>query len=66
MKHYVEVFGQAMLNRYQARSYPSAPADYGIPFQSGWDINGISNDLGVDMEGLEKLIEAKGELVDVK
>lgn len=66
MKHYVEVFGQAMLNRYQARSFHSAPANYGIPFQSGWDINGISNDLGVDMEGLEKLIEAKGDLADVK
>lgn len=66
IKHYVEVFGQAMLNRYQARSYHSAPANYGIPFQSGWDTNGISNDLGVDMDGLEKLIEAKGELVDVK
>lgn len=65
IQHYIEVFGQDMLNRYNARSYYSAPANYGIPFQSGWDINGISNDLGVDMEGLEKLIEEKGELVDV-
>jgi glutaconate CoA-transferase, subunit A len=66
MKHYVEVFGQQMLNRYLARSFYSAPANYGIPFQSGWDINGISNDLGVDMQGLEKLIAEKGDIVDVK
>jgi glutaconate CoA-transferase subunit A len=66
MKHYVKIFGQQMLNNYQARSYHSAPANYGIPFQSGWDHNGISHDLGVDREGLEQLIEKKGELVDVK
>lgn len=66
IQHYTKVFGQDMLNRYQARSYHSAPANYGIPFQSGWDLNGISNDLGVDMEGLEKLIAEKGELVNVK
>jgi glutaconate CoA-transferase subunit A len=66
MKHYVEVFGQQMLNRYLARSFHSAPANYGIPFQSGWDNNGISNDLGVDMQGLEKLIAEKGDIVDVK
>ncbi len=65
IKHYVEIFGQSMLNRYNARAYYSAPANYGIPFQSGWDHNGISHDLGVDMEGLEKLIEEKGELADV-
>ena len=65
IKHYVEIFGQPMLNRYNARAYYSAPANYGIPFQSGWDHNGISHDLGVDMEGLEKLIEEKGELADV-
>lgn len=65
IKHYIEVFGQTMLNRYHARSYYSAPANYGIAFQSGWDNNGISNDLGVDMEGLERLIAEKGELIDV-
>lgn len=66
IQHYVKIFGQKMLNRYQARSFYSAPANYGIPFQSGWDINGVSNDLGVDMDGLERLIEEKGEVVDVK
>lgn len=65
IRHYIEVFGQSMLNRYSARSYYSAPADYGVPFRSCWDNNGISNDLGVDMEGLEKLIAEKGELIDV-
>ena len=65
IRHYVEVFGLDMLNRYRAKSYFSAPANYGVAFESGWDTNGLSLDLGVDMEGLEKLIEEKGELVDV-
>lgn len=66
MRHYIEVFGQETLNLYRARSYYSAPADYGVAFESGWDASGRSLDLGVDMEGLEKLIEEKGELVHVE
>jgi len=66
MRHYIEVFGQETLNRYRARSYYSAPADYGVAFESGWDASDQSLDLGVDMEGLEKLIEEKGELVHVE
>ena len=65
LRHYVEVFGMDMLTRYNAKSYYSAPANYGVAFESGWDANGLSHDLGVDMEGLEKLIEERGELVDV-
>jgi hypothetical protein len=37
-----------------------------VAFESGWDANDRSLDLGVDMEGLEKLIEEKGELVHVE
>ena len=66
MRHYIEVFGQETMNRYRARSYYSAPADYGVAFESAWDANELSVDLGVDMEGLEKLIEEKGELVHVE
>jgi len=66
MKHYIEVFGQRSLDRFRARSYYSAPANYGVAFSSGWDTNGLALSLGVDMKGLEQLIEEKGELVDVK
>src|SRR5450759_2784845 len=66
MRHYIEVFGQETLNLYRARSYYSAPADYGVAFESGWDASDRSLDLGVDMEGPEKLIEEKGELVHVE
>jgi glutaconate CoA-transferase subunit A len=66
MQHYIEVFGQETLNRYSARSYYSAPADYGVAFESAWDADDRSLDLGVDMEGLEKLIAEKGEIVHVK
>ncbi len=65
IKHYIDVFGLDMLNRYKAKSYYSAPADYGVALESGWDYNGLSLELGVDMEGLEKMIEERGELVDV-
>ena len=65
-QHYVQVFGQETLNRFRARSYYSAPANYGVAFESGWDTYGQALLLGVDMTGLEKLISEKGELVDVK
>jgi glutaconate CoA-transferase, subunit A len=65
IQHYVQVFGQASLDRYRTKSYFSAPANYGIAFESGWDTNGLSVDLGVDMAGLERLIAEKGDLVDV-
>ena len=65
IQHYVEVFGQESLNRYRARSYYSAPANYGIAFDSGWDSNGKALSLGVDMDGLERLIAEKGDIVDV-
>jgi glutaconate CoA-transferase subunit A len=64
--HYVQVFGQDTLNRFRARSYYSAPADYGIAFESGWDANGRALLLGVDMAGLEKLIAERGEIVHVE
>ena len=53
IQHYIDVFGLDMLNRYKAKSYYSAPADYGVALESGWDYNGLSLELGVDMEGLE-------------
>jgi len=65
MKHYIQVFGLESLTRVRAKSYYSAPANYGIAQDSGWDPNGLAWELGVDMEGLERLIEEKGEIVDV-
>jgi glutaconate CoA-transferase subunit A len=66
IQHYVRVFGQKSLDRYRAKSYYSAPANYGIAFESDWDANGLSLKLGVDMKEFERLIEEKGDLVDVK
>jgi len=66
IQHYVAVFGQRSLNRYVTKSYYSAPANYGVAFESGWDENGLALKLGVDMKGLEQLIVERGELVDVK
>jgi glutaconate CoA-transferase, subunit A len=66
IQHYVAVFGQHSLDRYNVKSYYSAPANYGVAFESGWDAHGLSLKLGVDMKGLERLIVEKGELVDVK
>ncbi len=64
IQHYVQLFGQEALHRIRARAYYSAPANYVIAFESGWDPNGRACELGVDMAGLERLIEEKGEIVD--
>jgi hypothetical protein len=37
-----------------------------VAFESAWDADDRSLDLGVDMEGLEKLIAEKGEIVHVE
>ncbi|MEE9911633.1 MAG: hypothetical protein K4571_07900 [Deltaproteobacteria bacterium] len=66
ISHYIQVFGQEALDRFRARSYYSAPANYGIAFESGWDTNGLALQLGVDMAGLEKLISERGEIVHVE
>jgi glutaconate CoA-transferase subunit A len=66
IQHYVQVFGQDSLNRYRAKSYFSAPANYGAAFDSGWDANGLALGLGVDMDGLERLIAEKGDLIHVE
>jgi len=63
IRHYVQVYGQETLDRYRARSFYSAPANYGVAFESGWDTNGRALGLGVDMEGLDALIAQRGELV---
>ena len=66
IQQYVKLFGQDTLDRYKARSFYSAPANYGIAFDSGWDTYGNALTLGVDMAGLEKLIAEKGEIVHVE
>ncbi len=66
IQHCIEVFGLDMFNRCRAKPYYSAPANYGVAYDSGWDPNGLSLELGVDIAGLEKLIAEKGELVDVE
>lgn len=66
IQHYVQLFGQDTLNQFRAKSYYSAPANYGVAFESGWDIHGKSINLGVDMDGLEALIAKEGEIVNVK
>ena len=66
IKHYIQIFGYDTLNRFKAKSYYSAPANYGVAFESGWDIHGQSISFGVDMAGLEKLIAEQGEIINVK
>ena len=66
IQHYVQIFGQETLNRFRARSYYSAPANYGVAFESGWDTCGQAILLGVDMAGLEKLIFERGDIVHVE
>jgi glutaconate CoA-transferase subunit A len=65
IQHYIEIFGQRSLDRFKARSYYSAPANYGVAFSSGWDNPWFGPEFGGGHERIGTIDEEKGELVDV-
>jgi len=64
LQHYIETYGNQMLERYRAKPYYSAPTNYGIANRSLWDGEGKSTGLNIDFETLEKLIIERGDLVN--
>jgi len=64
IKHYIEKFGLAALNSIKARSFYSAPANYGTAFTSTWDERNRERTMGVTPEELESFMEEKGVLYE--
>jgi len=60
--HYLEKFGAGMLNDIRAKSYFSAPANYGSAFTSCWDLEDKERTLGITLEEMEKILEERGML----
>jgi len=48
------------LNAIRAKSYFSAPANYGSAFTSCWDNNERERTMGITLEEMEKILEERG------
>lgn len=64
MKHYIDVFGIETLKQIRARTFNSAPANYGIGVESAWHPDGTSRYFGVDRANFQQLILERGMLID--
>lgn len=60
LTHYIQHFGSGILDNLRAKSYYSAPANYGSAFTSAWDDNGQERSLGITREELERILVEKG------
>jgi glutaconate CoA-transferase subunit A len=66
LDHYIAKYGYHMLNAIKAKSYYSAPANYGAAYTSSWDYEGKDRVMGVTLEELEKIMEERGLLYGKK
>jgi glutaconate CoA-transferase, subunit A len=64
LEHYVERFGLEALYVNKARSFYSAPANYGSAYTSVWDEHNREINLGVTLEELEQFMKDKGVLYE--
>jgi glutaconate CoA-transferase subunit A len=60
--HYIASNGAGKLNAIRAKSYFSAPANYGSAFTSCWDNNERERTMGITLEEVEKILEERGLL----
>jgi glutaconate CoA-transferase subunit A len=60
--HYIASNGAGKLNAIRAKSYFSAPANYGSAFTSCWDNNERERTMGITLEEMEKILEERGLL----
>ncbi len=61
---YARKFGVGMMERFKARVFYSAPANYGAAFSSAWDENGKERTMGVTLEEMERILDEKGMLYE--
>ncbi len=62
LDHYMAKHGSEMLEAIRAKSYFSAPADYGSAFTSCWDDEDRERTMGLTLEELEEILEERGLL----
>jgi len=62
INHFIAKNGVSVLDAIRAKAFYSAPANYGSAFISCWDNEGKERSLGVTLEEMEKVMEAKGVL----
>ena len=62
INHYITSFGSGKLDAIRAKSFFSAPANYGSAFSSCWDNNERERTMGVTLEEMEKILEERGLL----
>lgn len=64
MKHYISTYGMDVVNGIKARSYYSAPANYGSAFSTVWDEQNLERTMGVTQGELEQIMKEKGVLYE--
>lgn len=64
LTHYVQKYGNGLLDNIRAKAYYSAPANYGSAFTTVWDNEGRHRDMGITLEELEQILEEKGLLYE--
>lgn len=64
MKRYISMFGTEAVDGIKAKSYYSAPANYGAAYTSVWDENHLERMMGVSLEELEEIMKEKGVLYE--
>jgi glutaconate CoA-transferase subunit A len=62
--HYIASFGSGKLDAIKAKSFFSAPANYGSAFTSCWDKDERERTMGITLEEMEKIMEERGLLND--
>lgn len=60
--HYITSYGAGKLDAIRAKSYFSAPANYGAAYTSSWDNNDLERTMGITLEEMEKILEERGLL----
>jgi glutaconate CoA-transferase subunit A len=64
LTHYVQKYGNGLLDNIRAKAYYSAPANYGSAFTTVWDNDGRHRDMGITLEELEQILQEKGFLYE--
>jgi len=62
LDHYIASYGAGKLDAIRAKSYYSAPANYGAAFTSCWGPDNRERTMGVTQEEMEKILEERGLL----
>lgn len=61
---YVQKYGSNILDGIRAKSFYSAPANYGSAFTSRWGRDGRERTIGLTLEELEKTLKERGKLYE--